>query len=230
MANAPKTTEILRDEPDLAAGLSGAPLEQAQRACVAGIARIGRGEWDPRGGAADPGGFGLLVMSGFLVRRLGDGSRFGAELVGPGDLLRPWQLQGEGASLSLEPNWSAIAPVELAILDESFAGRAAPFPSVAVQLVARAMQRSRHLAIAITIAQQPRVDTRLHMLLWNYAERWGTVGAAGTAVEIPLTHAALSELVAARRPTVSTALGQLAAEGKVLRDGDEWQLPGEPPG
>ncbi len=224
------TSEILRVEPDLASALPAAQLKAAQRACVAGISHIPRGDWDPRSAAADPGGFGLLVNSGFLVRRVGQGDRFGAELLGPGDLLRPWQTMWENASLSFEPQWTAITPVELAVLDRSFAGRAAPFPAVAIELVGRAMQRSRHLAIAITIAQQPRVDTRLHMLLWHCADRWGTVGPDGTTVELPLTHAILSELVAARRPTVSTALGQLNREDKVQREGDTWQLLGEPPG
>ena len=227
--SSPQTSEILKLDPDLASALPKAQVEPAQRACVAGVTRILRGDWDPRAAAPDPGGFGLLVNSGFLVRRVGGGDRFGAELLGPGDLLRPWQTMWEDASLAFEPLWTAITGVELAVLDRSFAGRAAPYPAVAEELVARAMQRSRYLAIAITIAQQPRVDIRLHMLLWHFADRWGTVGPEGTTIELPLTHVILSELVAARRPTVSTALSQLSREGKIVRDGDLWQLLGEPP-
>ena len=230
MVPAPQTTEVLVDEPDLAAGLSRPLRESARRACVAGVTRVGRGEWDPRSAAADPGGFGLLVSSGFLVRRVGQADRFGGELLGPGDLLRPWQTLGEGSSLAFEPLWNAITPVQLAVLDESFAARAAPFPAVAVELVARAMQRSRHLAIAIAIAQQPRVDMRLHMLLWHVADRWGVVGPEGTTIELPLTHEILAELVAARRPTVSTALGQLDREGKVRRKRQLLAAAGRAPG
>lgn len=223
------TIQVLSKEPDLASGLTKPLRDQALRACVAGVTQIARGGWDPRRSAEDPGGFGLLVSSGFLARRVGQGGRIGAELLGPGDLLRPWQTQGEGASLAFEPLWSAITPVELAVLDESFAGRAAPYPAVAVELVARAMQRSRHLAIAVAIAHQPRVDVRLHMFLWHVADRWGTVGPEGTTIELPLTHEILSELVAARRPTVTTALGRLDRDGLVRREGDCWQLLGEPP-
>jgi hypothetical protein len=38
----------------------------------------------------------------------------------------------------------------------------------------------------------------------------------------------LAELVAARRPSVSAALGKLAEAGEVTRDGDEWTLRGSP--
>ena len=223
------TTELLRDEPDLAARLPRAALARARRACVAGVTRVARGEWEPRA-APDPGGFGLLVRSGHLVRRVGQGGRTGAELVGPGDLLRPWHGAGLSPSDRLEPRWQAITPAELVVLDQSFARRAAPFPALAEQLVERAMLRSRHLAIVMAIVHQPRVDRRLHRLFWAYADRWGRVDAEGTSVELPLTHALLAELVAARRPTVSSALAQLERGGEVARSGDLWRLWGDPPG
>jgi hypothetical protein len=39
----------------------------------------------------------------------------------------------------------------------------------------------------------------------------------------------LSDLVAARRPTVTKALGELAQRGAVIWTGSDWLLPGEPP-
>jgi len=193
------------------------------------VVEVSRGVWEPAREGPDPGGFGLLVLSGFLVRRVGQGGRFGAELLGPGDLLRPWQTLGSGASVPFEPAWTAIATTGVAVLDRQFARRAAPFPAVATQLVDRAMLRSRHLAIAMAIVHQPRIDRRLHMLFWHLADRWGTVGRDGVAIEVPLTHALLAELVAARRPTVSTAMSALAREGKVERNGGSWLLRDGPP-
>jgi CRP-like cAMP-binding protein len=207
-----KQAEVLRVEPDLANSLPRGIRERARQACVAVVAHVPRGEWDPRAGL-DPGGFGYLVISGYLVRRVGQGGRFGAE----------------NASLPFEPRWTAITAAELALLDLEFARRAAPFPAVGIQLVDRAMLRSRHLAIAMAIVHQPRIDQRLHMLLWHYADRWGKVGASGATIDVPLTHEVLAELVGARRPTVSTALGQLAKEGKVIRSGRRWRLQGGPP-
>ena len=37
------------------------------------------------------------------------------------------------------------------------------------------------------------------------------------------------DLVAARRPTVTKALGELAAREAVVWTGTDWHLPGEPP-
>jgi CRP-like cAMP-binding protein len=48
------------------------------------------------------GGYGLLVLEGLLLRRVGIEGRYGAELLGPGDLLRPWQRDVN----VLAPDWS----------------------------------------------------------------------------------------------------------------------------
>lgn len=221
--------EVLRREPDLAVGLPSGDLEEAQRECVAAVHEVGQGSWDPLDESTDPGGFGLLVTSGYLLRRVGQGGRFGAELLGHGDLLRPWQGVGAGATLVTEPLWTAIDDVEVAVLDGEFARCVARFPEVAVQLVDRAMLRARQMSIAMAIVQQRRVDRRLHMLLWHLADRWGKVGSEGTTLRLPLTHSILAELVAARRPTVSTALGRLVNAGKLQRRDRDWLLLGEPP-
>jgi hypothetical protein len=190
---------------------------------------IAKGDWDPGARYREPDGFGLFLLSGFVVRRVGRAGRFGAELLGPGDLLRPWQSVGAFSSRPFEPVWSVVAAAEVALLDAAFASRAAPYPAVATQLVDRAMLRSRHLALALAIVQQPRVDRRLHWLFWHLADRWGRTGPEGVTVDLPLTHSLLGELVAARRPSVTTALAGLAAEGCVERHDGSWLLRGGPP-
>jgi hypothetical protein len=216
-------------EPDLALGLSEPELAAARQACRARTVRIAKGDWDAGGRYREPDGFGLFLLSGFVVRRVGRAGRFGAELLGPGDLLRPWQAIGPFATRPFEPIWSVVAKAEVALLDAAFARRAAAFPTVAVQLVDRAMLRSRNLALALAIVQQPRVDRRLHWLFWDLADRWGRTGSDGVRVELPLTHSLLGELVAARRPSVTTALSSLAAAGLVERDDRSWVLRGGPP-
>jgi hypothetical protein len=210
-------------------GLEKDRVEAARRACRARVSRIPKGNWDPTERHREPDGFGLLLLSGFVVRRVGRGGRFGAELLGPGDLLRPWQTMGSVATRPFEPRWSAIATTEAAVLDTAFVRRAAPFPSIAVGLVDRATLRSRHLALTMAILQRPRVDDRIHWLFWQFADRWGRTGSEGVTVKLPLTHALLSELVAARRPSVTTALSGLLADGKIERDRKDWLLRGGPP-
>jgi hypothetical protein len=221
--------EILLRDPDLAAGIEPARLEAANQACRARTAKIAKGTWNPHELFPRPDGFGLLQLSGFVVRRVGRAGRFGAELLGPGDLLRPWQTVGAIATLPFEPLWSVVGTTEVALLDGAFARRVTPFPAIAVALVDRATLRSRHLALTMAILQQARVDARLHWLFWQLADRWGRTTREGVTVELPLTHALLAELVAARRPSVTTALSGLAAAGKVRRrDGGSWLLRGGP--
>jgi CRP-like cAMP-binding protein len=81
----------------------------------------------------------------------------------------------------------------------------------------------------MAIVHQARVDVRLHMLLWHLAGRWGKVRSEGTVLRMRLTHSVLADLVAARRPTVTSAISELVRAGLVRSSGDEWVLIGEPP-
>lgn len=221
--------EVLKVDPDLAAGIEPRHATDAIRACRARALKVPAGRWDSSEGDSAAGGLGLLLLDGFMVRHVGQGGRSGAELLGPGDLLRPWQTVGAVATQPFEPVWEAIAPSRIALLDPPFTARAAPFPSVAVALLDRVMLRSRHLAVSLAIVQQPRVDRRLHLLFWQLADRWGRTTREGVTVEVPLTHALLAELVAAQRPSVSTALAKLAEDGCVERGDRAWLLRGGPP-
>lgn len=221
---------VLEVDPDLGGSLDGERLEAATMAAQALVERLAKGPWEPTELPPAIGeGFGLLILSGFLVRRVGRDDRHGAELLGAGDLLRPWQTLSQTASRPFATSWQAIAPVEVAVLDPAFARRVAPFPEIAARLVDRAMLRSRHLALELAIVGQRRIERRIEMLFWQLADRWGVRTPDGVRVEVPLTHALLAELVAARRPSVSTALGQLAEAGTVTRAGDAWLLGGPAP-
>ncbi|MBV9165195.1 MAG: Crp/Fnr family transcriptional regulator [Solirubrobacterales bacterium] len=223
-------SQVLVDDPGLAEALAGARMVEAARDCVARTIRLPRGSWSPGddlGGAQ--GGIGLLVLEGLLVRRVGVAARFGAELLGEGDLLRPWQREDLATTLPRSGDWRALMPCRLAVLDADFALRARDYPEVISALFARTLRRSRMLAVNIAIVRQPRVDVRLEMLFWELADRWGKVHPDGVRVPLPLTHAVLSDLVAAQRQTVSTALGELAARHRLVWTGDAWLLSGTPP-
>ena len=51
----------------------------------------------------------------------------------------------------------------------------------------------------------------------------------GIHVPVQLTYATLAELIAARRPTVTKALGELADRSIVRWTGTDWLLTGQPP-
>src|SRR5581483_4959982 len=96
---------------------------------------------------ADPAGIGLLILDGLLIRRIGIDGRFGAELLGEGDLLRPWEQAQADWAAAPTVGWRALAATRLAILDYRVAHRFAHYPGLTGQLVARALRRSRYLVV-----------------------------------------------------------------------------------
>jgi hypothetical protein len=218
---------VLLEDSDLAEALPVSRRDEIAEACRVREVQVAPGAWN--GDALELDGLGMLVMQGLLIRRVGIEGRFGAELIGRGDVLRPWQ-EDERLTLSLASNWVIHEPTRLAVLDERFSRLLGRYPVLASRLFGRALRRSRHLAINMAIVHQARVDTRLHMLLWHLAGRFGRVRGDGVIVPLRLTHAMLAELVAARRPTVSSALASLAREGRVRLLENAWLLSGEPPG
>jgi CRP-like cAMP-binding protein len=221
---------VLVSDPDLAGGLEGERLRKAERDLIAATIIAFEGPWDPESEAESVrGGIGLLLLEGLIVRRVGRTGRYGAELLGPGDLMRPWQHDGEDVTLPFDTSFRVIEQSLLALLDLRFAARAAPYPEVAGALVGRAMQRSRTLVVNMAIAHYPRIDRRLLMLMWHLADRWGRVTPEGIRIPLRLTHQLLADLVASRRPSVTSGLQQLAREGHISKAGDAWILHGEPP-
>ena len=219
----------LREDPELAEAIPPHRRQSAIEDCTAPELRL------PTGGKRSPAlpgldvGIGVLLLSGLLIRHVGIEGRFGAELLGEGDILRPWQTEYDSPLLPVETGWSVIHSARLAVLDESFYGHLSNYPELASCFVARAMQRARNLAVNMAIVHQARVDGRLRMLLWHLAGRWGRVRSEGTLVPLRLTHSVLSELVAARRPTVTSALSDLARRDLVHPFRDGWLLYGEAP-
>jgi CRP-like cAMP-binding protein len=216
---------VLDSDPDLGDGIPAERLEQARRACRAETLEVRQGDWDPEATAAvAEDGYGLLVLSGLFCRRVVQGQRYGAELLGPGDLLRPWDQIEAWSSIPVSSHWLVIEEARLAVLDRDLAERCASFPELSVALIRRGMLRSRYLAMLFAIVSERRIETRLTMLFWHLADRFGRMRGEWVEVPIPLTHRILSELVAARRPSVSTALTKLQEQGILLRTPAGWQL------
>lgn len=221
---------VLRLDPDLGAEIPAAKRDVAERACLAQVQEIPAGQWNIEDlGESDRTGFGLLVISGTLCRRVSHSRRSGAELIGSGDLLRPWDRIGEWSSIPTESRWTVIERSRVAVLDAEFAKRAAPYPEIAIALTRRGVMRARYLAILGAIVSQRRVETRLNMLFWHLADRFGSMRGEWVTVPVPLTHSLLGELVAARRPSVTTALARLSDQGILVREEGGWRLRGPVP-
>jgi CRP/FNR family transcriptional regulator, cyclic AMP receptor protein len=236
MANPPNNhhselRRVLELDPSLAEEIPAELRERAIAECVAREMVIPTGRW--RGSPPISGqglGIGLLVLDGLLVRRVGIEGRYGAELLGEGDLLRPSEGTDEMPTLPMTVGWRVLETARVAILDDTFMGHFATYPQLGGRLLGRAISRSRNIAVNMAIVHQARVDVRLHMLFWHLAARWGRVGSGGVTVPLRLTHAVLAELVAARRPTVTSALTMLSKRGLVRPSDHGWLLAGEAPG
>jgi CRP/FNR family transcriptional regulator, cyclic AMP receptor protein len=168
--------------------------------------------------------FGFFLLDGLIIRRLTLNGRTGAELLGSGDLLQPWIRQPPYDTLVAEPGWEVLEWARLGVLDGRFAAQMAPLPEVAAALVGRAVERARTLAFQHVASHTTGLRGRLLAVFWALADRWGRVTPGGVVIPFRLTHATLAELVGASRPSVSTALAQLAREGSVERAPDGWLL------
>lgn len=222
---------VLDIEPALAELIPAEQRAQARQATAAATISFEASSWQtPIGSDEFRGGYGLLVIDGLLLRRAGIEGRHAAELLGPGDLLRPWQHEDGGEStLEVEWTWRVVATARCAVLDPRWTARAAAYPQLGAELAGRALARSLRLVTAMAIAQQPRLDERLWMLFWDLADRFGKVHSDGVHLDLPLTHEVLSHLAGARRPSVSAALTRLSDEGRLRRSGSQWILSGGPP-
>jgi CRP/FNR family transcriptional regulator, cyclic AMP receptor protein len=220
---------VLEVQPDLAEGLDAEQAALAHRHAVAALETVEPGPWTPAF-EATPGSIGLLVIDGVLTREVRMGGRWASELLGPGDLLRPWDHDdGEDASIETPSAWTVLARTRLAVLDERFGRIVGRWPEVTAGLLSRTIRRARWMAIMLAISNLTRVDERVIAVMWHLADRWGHVTPEGVVVPVPLTHEMIGKLVGAHRPSVTSALGDLQKRGTLTRSEDGWVLHGEPP-
>lgn len=223
---------LVDEDPDLFAGLPPEGMREARARAVATSLRLERGPWSGRiDDICDPEAcLGLLVLEGLLVHSVTVASEPRSEILGPGDILRPWQQHDDVPSVPFATAWQVVHPARLAVLDSRFMALAGRWPGVMVGVVSRTVRRSHWLSHQLAIADLRRVEDRLMLFFWHLADRWGRVGPDGIVVPLPVTHDVLAQLVCAQRPTVSSALKRLSESGRIHRRRDRtWLLAPDPP-
>jgi len=189
-----------------------------RRMLVAELVRLAPGRWvdaEERPSTA----LGYLILEGLISHELRVRETRSLELLGQGDIVRTWP-EAERALLQEDISWNVLEPTTLAVLDSRVAAVACRSPSLMDALASRVSGRVRTLTLQAAISNITRVDVRLHLALWLVAERWGRVRPDGVLVPFRLTHDTLAGMVGARRPSVTTALGQLQARNLVDRNDD----------
>jgi CRP/FNR family cyclic AMP-dependent transcriptional regulator len=226
-----RTVSLFEFDPELIEHLEPEQATEARSRAIAPVAILRAGERDPWSWIDDPNGhLGLLILDGLLTRNMTLVGRTTMELVGGGDILRPWDDATRDASVPQSVTWTVHSPVRVALLDQRFVERIAPWPGITRALLSRSVRRAEWLGRHLAILENPRVDARLLMLFWQLADRWGTVGPDGVTVPLKLTHKTLGRLVRAQRPSVTASLRELSQRGLLTRRQSDgaWILHGEP--
>jgi CRP/FNR family cyclic AMP-dependent transcriptional regulator len=221
---------LLEADPELGRWLTPGQVTTARRTLLVPAVQLPPGGWAPPH-RSDFRHLGFLVLKGLLARDEHVAASTALELVGPGDLVRPWDHQPDEPLLPRTVVWRVFEPTTMAVLGRELDAVLTQYPRLALALLDRAMQQTSRLATHQAICQLTGVDARLLVLFWHLAERWGRVTRDGLLLPLPLRHATLGHLVGAKRPTVTLGLQRLADRGLVeaRRDG-AWLLKGAPPG
>src|SRR3954471_23709257 len=223
----PTVAPLIDLDPDLAAHVPQEQLVAVRRALRVPIAALSRGS-EELTALVETGGF--LMLEGLAISRLSVAGSASLEPLGPGDVVLSATSELDGGPLPTEQSVIAAGPVRVAILPQSLPAVLARAPGLSVGFAERQQRRLERARVLHAIATVTRVDVRILALLWQLAGRWGRVTTEGIALRLPLTHRLLAELIGARRPTVTTAVGQLEARGALSRrPRDEWLLHGDPP-
>src|SRR5688572_5039104 len=93
------TTSLLELDPDLGQLLPDERLPTATRDLRVAVRAVETGPWEvERLSGASPDHLGLLVVEGIIAREVLVSDTISTELLGPGDVVRPWRVQ-DGATL-----------------------------------------------------------------------------------------------------------------------------------
>ena len=221
------TLALLELDPELGAHVPDEHLARIRRGLRVAVTTISGGRRDL---SALIGAGGFLVLDGVAVSRLALAGTVSVEPLGPDDIVLPPTPEIDGGPLATTVTTTAAGPLRIALLPEALPALLARTPGLAAGFLERTQRRTERARVLHAIATVTRVDVRILALLWHLAGRWGRVTPEGVSLRVPLTHRLLAELIGARRPTVTTVLGQLERTGALSRKpGDTWLLHGAPP-
>jgi CRP-like cAMP-binding protein len=152
------------------------------------------------------------------------------ELLGPGDVILPFGALRDETLIRCRAVWHVLDRVTLAVLDENFTRVLGEWPQAMRVLLERSLRRNLRATIHAALLQLSPVETRLIVLFWFLAERWGKVTPAGVTLRLRLSHQLLGQMVGCQRASVTTALHHIEDAGLVERRSDRtWVLLGDPP-
>jgi CRP/FNR family transcriptional regulator, cyclic AMP receptor protein len=220
--------QLLRVDPDLAEEMPPEARETATEVIRVRTFRVSKGRWKPPG--LDHGATGLLLLDGLMVRTLTLGRVSSSEVVGPTDIIRPWENDLLPSLVPTITDWRVLEPARVGVLDTRTTELIGRWPELCAAVEGRLLRRSRSLAYLMAAQHFIRVEDRLLASLWHLASMWGRVTPQGTVVPFRLTHEMLASIIGAQRPTTTTAIHSLTRQGCLSRDERRhYVLLGDPP-
>src|SRR4051812_34703356 len=103
---------LLDLDPDLGRGLDEVRRERAHRELRVTVGTAPRGAWDVAGRAC----VGLLLLDGIVAREVVIGRDVCTELLGAGDLIRPWVDAEPDAFVAASVRWNVLSAARFAVL------------------------------------------------------------------------------------------------------------------
>jgi CRP/FNR family cyclic AMP-dependent transcriptional regulator len=219
---------LLRADPDLGEDMPPQARRHATELILVRTFKVGKGPWKPP--ELDHGAMGLLLLDGLMVRTLTLGRVSSSEVVGPTDIIRPWETDLLPSLVPAVTDWRVLEPARVALLDARTTQLIGQWPELCAAIGGRMLRRSRSLSYLMAAQHFIRVEDRLLATLWHLASMWGRVTPQGTVVPFRLTHEMLAGIIGAQRPTTTTAIHSLTRQGSLARDDRRhYVLLGDPP-
>jgi CRP/FNR family cyclic AMP-dependent transcriptional regulator len=222
--DAASTVRVLSVDAGLRAAVPADERRVAERVLVVPYRELEDGSWSPEAlldDNAQP--LAALLLRGVVTHEVMIAGRRSANVLGPGDLFRPWR--SADTAVPCTSSWSTAGGAAIAVLDGRFLTAARRWPGLSAVVYERLADQLEAAEVRAAITALPRVEERVIALFWLLADRWGVVRPEGVVVELALTHALIGHLVGAQRPTVSLALAALAEHGVLRRaETDAWIL------
>jgi CRP-like cAMP-binding protein len=159
---------------------------------------------------------GLVVTEGLLTARLRIAGYTSTLILGAQDMVCACDIESPSGSMPEDRVVQALTTVALLAVDHALLRSCLRWPAVGRCLMECLTQRLRLSTLSLAVHQSPRVEERLWLALWQLADRFGRVSPSGAVVSLPrVTHRVLAEVVAARRPSVTSAMKRLSDGGLI---------------
>lgn len=209
---------LLDLDPDLGEGIDAGQWQEARRSSLVKVVGLVSGPLTlPQPPAARDDIVGLIVIDGLISRETAIGGRVAFELISQGDVLLPPTGPPDQVCARAETRLTALSTTTLIVLGQPFIRAAARWPALLSNFHRRLESQRQRLTAHGLAVHLPRAEDRLLLLLWQLADGCGHVTPEGIVLPLSLSHDVLARMCAARRPTITLALGALQAADLIRR-------------